>query len=506
MTGGASPDTLDLLIVGGGINGAGIARDAAGRGLRVMLVEQDDLASHTSSASTKLIHGGLRYLEFMEFGLVRKSLIEREVLLGIALHIIRPLRFVMPHEPSLRPAWRIRIGLFFYDHLARHLKLEGSRGIDLRRHPAGAPLREGVVRGFEFSDGWVDDARLVVLNALDAAERGTKICTRTRCLGVLPAAGTRDDGTPLWSATLIDDSGKERTVTTRAVVNATGPWAAGFHNAAISGQSKHGLRLVKGSHIVVKKMFDHPFAYILQATDRRIVFAIPYEHEFTMIGTTDIEHYGDPRVVAISAEEINYLSDQVNRYFRITMSPADVLSSWSGVRPLLENESTDARTVTRDYALELRQSPAPFLSVFGGKITIYRVLAEEAVDRVVSALGERHRGWTSSNPLPGGDLPSGLGPIEGYLYALHPTTPRNTLRRWASAYGSRAPKIFAASQSLGAEVAPGLYEAELRYLCQIEWARSAEDILWRRTKLGLHLDSQSAQKVADWLTTHGKLQ
>lgn len=506
MTNEASPNTFDLLVVGGGINGAGIARDAAGRGLRVMLVERDDLASHTSSASTKLIHGGLRYLEFMEFGLVRKSLIEREVLLNIAPHIISPLRFVMPHEPSLRPAWMIRIGLFLYDHLARRRKLESSRGIDLRRHPAGAPLREGYVRGFEYSDGWVDDARLVVLNALDAAEHGATICTRTHCLGVTPATRARDDGAPLWSATLVDDTGKERTVTARALVNATGPWAAGFHDTAISEQSKHGLRLIKGSHIIIKKLFDHPYAYILQATDRRIVFAIPYEHKFTMIGTTDIEYHGDLRVVTIDSEETEYLCKQANRYFRVNLTPSDVLSTWVGVRPLLEDESADARTVTRDYALELRQSSAPLLSVFGGKITTYRVLAEEAVDLVTSALGERHRGWTSSSPLPGGELQSGLRSIEEQLHALHPTIQQHTLRRWASAYGSRAPKIFAASQLLGAEVAPGVYEAELRYLCQTEWARSVEDVLWRRTKLGLHLNAQSAQNVADWLTTHGRSQ
>lgn len=504
MTDGATPDTFDLLVVGGGVNGAGIARDAAGRGLRVMLVEQDDLASHTSSASTKLIHGGLRYLEFMEFGLVRKSLIEREVLLGIAPHIIRPLRFVMPHEPSLRPAWMIRIGLFLYDHLARRRKLEGSRGIDLRRHPAGAPLREGFVRGFEYSDGWVDDARLVVLNALDAAERGATICTRTRCLTVVPAVPIRDHGAPLWYATLIDDAGKERTVTTRAIVNATGPWAASFHDAAIPEQSKHGLRLIKGSHIVVKKLFDHSYAYILQATDRRLVFAIPYEHEFTMIGTTDIEYHGDPRVVTIGSEETNYLCQQANRYFRVNLTPSDVLSTWSGVRPLLEDESADARAVTRDYALELRQSPAPLLSVFGGKITTYRVLAEEAVDRIMSALGGRRGSWTSSSALPGGDLPFGVESVEEQLHARHPTIQKNTLQRWASAYGSRAPKIFSPSQTLGAEIAPGLYEAELYYLCQVEWARSAEDILWRRTKLGLHLNAQSVQKVIDWMTTHGR--
>ena len=506
MTAGLDSTIFDLLVVGGGINGAGVARDAAGRGLRVLLVEQDDLASHTSSASTKLIHGGLRYLEFMEFGLVRKALIEREVLLGIAPHIINPLRFVMPHEPSLRPAWMIRIGLFLYDHLAHRRKLEGSRGIDLRRHPAGAPLREGFGRGFEYSDGWVDDARLVVLNAIDAHEHGATVLTRTRCVKITPTTTTGNTEQPFWSATLRDDEGKERVVSARAVVNAAGPWAASFHDAATPGRSKHGLRLIKGSHIVVRKLFDHPYAYILQASDRRIVFAIPYEQEFTMIGTTDVEYHDDPRVVAIDAQETAYLCEQSNRYFRTTLSPADVVSSWSGVRPLLEDESADARAVTRDYALELGKTPAPLLSVFGGKITTYRVLAEEAVDLVTAAIDKKASRWTDSRPLPGGDLPSGLESLERELSSLRPEISRNTVARWARAYGSRALNIFSRSSELGSEIASGLYEAELRYLYQTEWARTAEDVLWRRSKLGLHVDAQSVQRVAEWLKTHGRPQ
>jgi len=506
MTAVSHSNIFDLLVVGGGVNGAGIARDAAGRGLRVMLVEQDDLASHTSSASTKLIHGGLRYLEFMEFGLVRKALIEREVLLGIAPHIIRPLRFVMPHEPSLRPAWMIRTGLFLYDHLAHRRKLEGSRGIDLRRHPAGVPLRDGFNRGFEYSDGWVDDARLVVLNALDAHERGATILTRTRCINIAPDPTVVDSRHSRWSATLRDGEGNESLISARAVVNATGPWAASFHDAATPGQSKHGLRLIKGSHIVVRKLFDHPYAYILQAADRRIVFAVPYEHDFTMIGTTDIEYQGDPQIVTIDPEETAYLCEQSNRYFKTTLTPSDVISSWSGVRPLLEDESTDARAVSRDYALELEKTPAPLLSVFGGKITTYRVLAEEAVDLVSSTLGEATRRWTDSRPLPGGDLPEGVEPIEQNLSNSHPEVSPYTVRRWVRAYGSRALNIFSRSNDLGSEIAPGLYELELRYLCQSEWARTAEDVLWRRSKLGLHLDAQATQRVADWLKTHGRPQ
>jgi len=506
MTAGTDSNIFDLLVVGGGINGTGVARDAAGRGLRVLLVEQDDLASHTSSASTKLIHGGLRYLEFMEFGLVRKALIEREVLLGIAPHIISPLRFVMPHEPSLRPAWMIRIGLFLYDHLAHRRKLEESRGIDLRHHPTGTSLREGFRRGFEYSDGWVDDARLVVLNAVDAHEHGATVLTRTRCIKITPTAHSHKTEQAFWTATLQDVEGKESVISARAVVNATGPWAAGFHGAATLGRSKHGLRFIKGSHIVVRKLFDHPYAYILQASDRRIVFAIPYEQEFTMIGTTDIEYHNDPRVVAIDAEETVYLCEQSNRYFKTALSPTDVVSSWSGVRPLLEDESTDARAVTRDYALELEKTPAPLLSVFGGKITTYRVLAEEAVDRITAAIDMRTRRWTGSRPLPGGDLPSGLDSLEHELAAFRPEIPRKTVSRWARAYGSRALNIFSRSNGLGSEIVPGLYEAELRYLYQAEWARTAEDVLWRRSKFGLHVDAQSAQRVAEWLMTHGRSQ
>jgi glycerol-3-phosphate dehydrogenase len=506
MTADIGSNIFDLLVVGGGINGAGVARDAAGRGLRVILVEQDDLASHTSSASTKLIHGGLRYLEFMEFGLVRKALIEREVLLGIAPHIISPLRFIMPHEPSLRPAWMIRIGLFLYDHLAHRRKLEGSRGVDLRHHPAGVPLREGFRRGFEYSDGWVDDARLVVLNAIDAHEHGATILTRTRCIKITPTTDAGAAEQPCWTATLRNDEGKESVVAARAVVNATGPWAAGFHDAATRGRSKHGLRLIKGSHIVVRKLFDHPYAYILQATDRRIVFAIPYEQDFTMIGTTDIEYHADPREVTIDANETAYLCEQSNRYFRTTLSPADVVSSWSGVRPLLEDESADARAVTRDYALELEKAPAPLLSVFGGKITTYRVLAEEAVDLVTSAIDKKVPHWTASRPLPGGDLTSGLESLEHELSAMHPEILHMTIARWARAYGSRALTIFSRSNELGSEIAPGLYEAELRYLYQTEWARTADDVLWRRSKLGLHIDAQSTQRVAEWLKTHGRPQ
>lgn len=499
-------DIFDLLIVGGGVNGAGIARDAAGRGLRVLLVEQDDLAAHTSSASTKLIHGGLRYLEFHEFGLVRKALAEREVLFGIAPHIMYPLRFVMPHDASLRPAWMIRAGLFLYDHLARRRTLQGSRGIDLREHPAGVPLRDAYRRGFEYSDGWVDDARLVVLNALDAHERGARIRTRTRCERLQPtqdAAGTR-----LWSATLRDAAGQSEIVRARAVVNATGPWAAALHDAAVPGKSKHGLRLIKGSHIVVPRLFEHSCAYILQAQDRRIVFAIPYEGRFTLIGTTDVEYHDDPRAPRISVDEIGYLCAEASRYFRKSIRPEDVVWSYSGVRPLLEDESTDARAVTRDYALELQQSPAPLLSVFGGKITTYRVLAEEVMHRLAPLLGCDRAAWSGKSPLPGGDIGSSFEVFVDTLADRYPRHRRALLERLAHAYGSRVTQILGESHqhtdALGREVAPDLFEAELRYLVAHEWACTADDVLWRRSKLGLRLTADAARTVDEWLSVHAE--
>lgn len=519
-SGTALPADCDLLVVGGGVNGAGIARDAAGRGLRVVLVEQHDLASHTSSASTKLIHGGLRYLEFMQFGLVRKALAERETLLGIAPHIMWPLRFVMPHDASLRPAWMIRAGLFLYDHLARRRHLPGSQGIDLRRHPAGAPLREGIPRGFEYSDGWVDDARLVVLNALDAAERGATIATRMRCSALEP------DGAGGWRATLqptatsttgatATDGTTATTLRARAVVNAAGPWAAQLHDLATPGPARHGLRLVKGSHIVVPKLFDHPYAYIFQASDRRIVFAIPYETDFTLIGTTDVEHHADPAAPRIDADEVAYLCREAGRYFRKALAPADVVWTYSGVRPLLEDETSDARAVSRDYALVMDTAPAPLLSVFGGKITTYRTLAQEAVTKLAPLLGCRAPSWTGGAPLPGGDLAGGgrlctgraedeFAAFVARLGAERAWLPAPLALRYARAYGSRVQRLLGDARALadlGAEVAPGLYARELAYLAEVEWARSAEDVLWRRSKLGLHLPPDAARAVADWFAS-----
>jgi glycerol-3-phosphate dehydrogenase len=516
---GAGPDGViacDLLVVGGGVNGAGIARDAAGRGLSVVVCEKDDLASHTSSASTKLIHGGLRYLEHYEFGLVRKALMEREVLLRNAPHIMRPLRFVLPHDPSMRPGWMMRMGLFLYDHLARRELLPGSEGIRLSSHPAGAPLKREFTRAFVYSDGWVDDARLVVLNAVDAAERGATVLPRTACERV------RTDGAG-WMAELRAADGTARRVRARALVNATGQWAAQFLQGAMQGTpaaSRRTLRLVKGSHIVVPRMYDHDAAYILQSPDRRIVFAIPYEGDFTLIGTTDIELAGTPGAVRISPEEVTYLCRLINRYFEKPIDPGDVVWSYAGVRPLLDDEAGDPSAVTRDYSLELTTQGPPLLTVWGGKITTYRKLAEEAVDRLHPVLAPQvdrmGPAWTFQAPLPGGDFDAllgrrpagslGLEEMTALIRKRHPWLPPAVAARWARSYGTRFAAIVgdaASPAGLGAEVAPGLFEAELAYLRDREWARTAADVLWRRSKLGLHLDEAGRRAVAAWLGDTG---
>jgi glycerol-3-phosphate dehydrogenase len=487
--------SVDLLVVGGGINGAGIARDAAGRGLSVLLCEQDDLASHTSSASTKLIHGGLRYLEYREFGLVRKALQERETLLRAAPHIIWPLRFVMPYVPNLRPAWMIRAGLYLYDHLARRELLPGSRGVDLRRHPAGAPLVDSIRRGFVYSDGWVDDARLVVLNALDAHERGARILTRTRL-----ARATRVDGE--WRAQLVREERSTLHVRARALANAAGPWVGELLRDALGHGANQGVRLVKGSHIVTPRLFQHDHAYIFQNPDKRIIFAIPYEHEYTLIGTTDIEYTGDPAKVTIDADEIQYLCDSINRYFKQQISAADVAWTYSGVRPLLEDENADdPSAVTRDYRLELdtQSDEAPLLSVFGGKITTYRKLAEEAVDALAQALQRSNPAWTAGAPLPGGEIAhADFGRFATEFEQQHPWLPADLARRYARAYGTRASRVIGTATSLaelGHAFAPGLYEAELRYLREAEWACTAQDVLWRRTKRGLHVEPGTLDAV-----------
>ncbi|MCE1162168.1 MAG: glycerol-3-phosphate dehydrogenase [Thiomonas sp.] len=507
--------SCDVLVVGGGINGAGIARDLAGRGLQVVLCERDDLAAHTSSASTKLIHGGLRYLEYREFGLVRKALQEREVLLRSAPHIMWPLRFVMPHAPAMRPAWMIRAGLFLYDHLARREWLLGSGSLDLRGHAAGEPLKPDYLRGFIYSDGWVDDARLVTLCAVDAAERGATVLTRTTCAEAIRHGAQ-------WQATLRDAAGAELHVKARALVNAAGPWAEQLLKQAVRNADGHppierrSLRLVRGSHIVVPRLFAHDHAYIFQAGDGRIVFAIPYERHFTLIGTTDVEVAQPEGAETCSDAEAAYLCTEVNRYFRVEVKPEQIVWRYAGVRPLLEDHAGDAKAATRDYKLELDRDGAPLLTVWGGKITTFRKLAEQAADQLCLALGDPRQAWTHTASLPGGDLSGWIGDAErpdaDFARFLQAAQRRyawldpQLVQRLARAYGSRIDQVLRTAegqpatklQDLGSEMPPGLYEAELRYLQQSEWARSADDVLWRRSKLGLHLGAAQQQAVRDW--------
>jgi glycerol-3-phosphate dehydrogenase len=512
----ASDSDFDVAVVGGGVNGTGIARDLAGRGARVLLCEKDDLAAHTSSSSTKLIHGGLRYLEYREFALVRKALREREVLLKSAPHIMRPLRFVMPHDPSMRPVWMIRIGLFLYDHLAHREVLPASRTVDLRRYVAGVPLKAQFRKGFVYSDGWVDDARLVALCALDAAEHGATVLTRTACVDA-----TR--GAQRWQLELKSADGAVRQVSARALVNAAGPWAAEFLMAHAHVADRVHLRLVKGSHIVVPKLFEHDHAYIFQNPDGRIIFAIPYEGQFTLIGTTDLEHHGAIGEAKAEPEEIAYLCEQASRYFAKPVTPDQVVWTYSGVRPLIDDESGNPAAVTRDYRLELDGGrdgvpQAPLLSVWGGKITTFRKLAEEAADRLVPLLERASLGaaWTEQATLPGGDLRAWLGaaapPVNDVvdsferfvatLAARHPSLPAALVRRLAHAYGTRADAVL--KDGLGREIAPQLFEAELAYLHRVEWARSGDDVLWRRSKLGLHLDAAGRAAVSAWMENASK--
>jgi glycerol-3-phosphate dehydrogenase len=497
----------DVLVVGGGINGVGIARDAAGRGLSVVLCEKDDLASHTSSASTKLIHGGLRYLEHYEFGLVRKALIEREVLLRAAPHIMWPMRFVMPQDKGQRPAWMIRAGMLLYDHLARRELLSGSETVDLRSHPAGQPLKAEFTRGYVYSDGWVDDARLVVLNALDAAEKNARVFTRTACESL-----TRDG--KVWNAVLRNAGNDTINIQARCVVNATGPWVTSFLQTAARQPSDRAVRLIKGSHIVVKRLFDHPYAYILQNPDGRIVFAIPYQQDFTLVGTTDIEYHGDTRNVTIDRAEIDYLCELSSRYLQRPIQPSDVVWSYSGVRPLVEDESSNASAVTRDYRLEMENGGAPLLSIFGGKITTFRKLAEEAVDMIANRLGNRSGAWTANACLPGGDiygaLPSNRSVLEfdGYVQQKrqqYSWLDAALITRYARAYGSRIDVLLKGKsepRDMGEEILPGLFAAEVEYLMQHEWATCAADVLWRRSKLGLHVPAGSESRLEEWMKMH----
>ena len=495
------PAVVDLLVVGGGINGAGIARDAAGRGLSVALVEQDDLAAHTSSASTKLIHGGLRYLEQYRFALVRKSLRERRVLLALAPHIIWPMRFVLPHDSHLHPAWFIRLGLYLYDHLAPRDRLPPSKLVRLTRHRAGKALDARYRLAFEYSDAWVDDARLVVLNAVAAAEQGAQVLTRTRCIAAhRQAAG--------WQVELEHVDRTRTTVRARALVNATGPWVGQFLREVAAQTGGPQTRLIRGSHIIVPRLFEHDFAYIFQTPDMRIVFAIPYERHFTLLGTTEVDVGREPVAAAISGDEVSYLCELANRYFTKRLAPHDVVAHYSGLRPLLANDTVDPSKVTRDYSLVTDINGAPLLSVFSGKITTYRRLAEDAIDILQPLLGstsgKRAPGWTAASPLPGGNMPN--ADFAAFLRATqerYAWLPTDLCLRYSRAYGTRIESLLGDRQSidaLGPEVLPGLYECELRYLLANEFAISAADILWRRSKLGLHLGASAESVLEAWLS------
>ena len=495
---------FDLVVVGGGINGTGIARDAAGRGLSVLLVERDDLASHTSSWSSKLIHGGLRYLEHYEFRLVREALIEREVLLRAAPHIIWPLTFVLPHSPEQRPAWLVRLGLFLYDHLGGRKVLAASSGVDLAAPgPLGDPLQDWVTKGFTYSDCWVMDSRLVVLNAKDAEEHGAEVLTRTECVEA------RRDG-DRWAVQLRDTrTGDERRVTAKGLVNAAGPWVSRFLKDGLAQDTaKKRVRLVKGSHIVVPKLHDGAHPYILQHVDKRIVFVIPYEDDYSLIGTTDVEYEGDPKAPAITPEEVDYLCSVVNRYFERQVTAADIVWTYSGVRPLFDDAKGEASAVTRDYVFDLDggDGTPPLLSIFGGKLTTYRKLAEHAMERLAPLLDCEAGPWTATAALPGGDLPD--ADFERFLRAFsaeYPWLPSPLARRLARAYGSRARMIVEGRQGLndlGQNLGGDLYEAELDYLVAHEWATTASDVLWRRSKLGLHLDEAAEARVAAWFRDH----
>jgi glycerol-3-phosphate dehydrogenase len=493
---------FDLAIIGGGINGCGIARDAAGRGLSVFLCEMNDLASGTSSWSTKLIHGGLRYLEYYEFRLVREALIEREVLWRMAPHIIKPLRFVLPHHQKLRPAWLLRLGLFLYDHLGGRKLLPPTRTVDLAHDPVGEPLAKGrFSRAFEYSDCFVDDARLVLLNALDAAARGAVVRTRTRAHDL-----KRQDG--VWQVTIEDtQTGHRDTIRAKAIVNAAGPWVENILTHTKDVDAHAAIRLVQGSHIVVRSLYAHDRAYMFQNEDGRIVFVIPYENEFTLIGTTDRDYEGDPARVEISKDEIDYLCRSVSSYLAYPVTPADVVWTYAGVRPLYDDGASDAKAATRDYVFELDASDnLPLLSIFGGKITTYRRLSEEALERLAPYLPENGRereGWTASEPLPGGDFDVlGLGDLAKSLQRECPFLEKDHALRLARSYGTRARDILKGATSfadLGRHFGATLTEAEVRFTIATEWTETADDMLWRRSKLGLRLTPQQAEELAAFM-------
>lgn len=519
MTQTTDNDIADLFIIGGGINGCGIARDAAGRGLRVVLAEKDDLASATSSASTKLFHGGLRYLEFFEFGLVRHALIERETLLTAMPHISWPMRFVLPFHRDMRfesttptsrllsvimpwmkgrrPAWLIRLGLFLYDNLGGRKILPGTTTLDLGSDPAGAPLQDKFQKAFEYSDCWVEDSRLVVLNARDAEQRGAQIMTRAEVISA-------DRQADVWHITVRHArDGSTQTVRARALVNAGGPWVEEIIRSRVRLNSAEGVRLVRGSHIVTRQLYDHDKCYFFQGEDGRIIFAIPYETDFTLIGTTDQEHEGVPGDAVCTPEEQDYLIRFASRYFRKPITTDDIVWTYSGVRPLYDDGAKSATAATRDYVLSLDDAGPALLNVFGGKITTYRRLAEGALAKLAPHLPAIEQAWTARVPLPGGDFAvDGFDALVDALCADHSFLDARWARRLVRAYGTEASQILRGATSasdLGQAFGATLTEAEVRWLMDNEYAQTADDVIWRRSKLGLRLDAGQVAALEDWM-------
>ena len=493
----------DIFVIGGGINGCGIARDAVGRGYSVYLAEMNDLASGTSSGSTKLIHGGLRYLEFYEFRLVREALMEREVLWRMAPHIIWPMRFVLPYAKGIRPAWLIRLGLFLYDHIGGRRLLPATKTLDMRQDPSGKPLKPLFTKAFEYSDGWVNDARLVVLNARDAADRGATIRTRAKVVSA------RRDGA-LWRITVEDTrTGETEEVSARLLVNAAGPWVDKVLSATVGQNDVHNVRLVQGSHIVVRKKFSDPRAYFFQNRDGRIIFAIPYEEDFTLIGTTDQDYQGDPAKVTITDREIDYLCDAASEYFTEPVRRGDIVWAYSAVRPLFDAGASKAQEATRDYVLkaEAGDGQAPLINAFGGKITTYRRLAESMLEKIEGYIGRKGKPWTATAPLPGGDFAA--TEFDAQVSALkrdYPFLDQRLAKRLTRLYGTRARAILGLAKSLadlGRGFGADLYEAEVRYLVEKEWAVTADDVLWRRTKRGLHLGAEEKAALEKYLNESG---
>jgi glycerol-3-phosphate dehydrogenase len=515
---------VDVLVIGGGINGVGVARDAAGRGLSVFLCEKNDLASATSSASTKLIHGGLRYLEHYEFRLVRESLKERETLLNLAPHIINPMNFVLPHHQGLRPAWLLRIGLFIYDHLCKRKTISSSKSIKFSQHLSGKALKDNFTNGFQYSDCWVDDARLVILNALSAKENGAVIATRTRFiraqrfkgywLAELESHNSKNnnfennnfENTNIEKNSIENNKNKTIQIKAKTIVNAAGPWVMEqLTNSDIKNHEGKGVQLIQGSHIIINKHFEGDHAFIFQNKDNRIAFAIPYEKHFTLIGTTDRRYSDDLDKIKITEEEISYLCNAVNEYFKEPVSPDDVVSTYSGVRPLYDDGSSEAQKVTRDYVLDLNtdRAMAPILNIFGGKITTYRKLAEHALKELCPLLNIENSPWTSTEPLPGGDIK-----VEEFELWKQEQTEKydfldiELINRLAHAYGTRIKELLSnvkKIEDLGIHFGENLYEKEVEFLIQQEWANSLDDILWRRTKMGLHLSNKEKEELKNWL-------